>query len=469
MRDPMKDGALEAVGEKVARAKPQAMEIERDLVAAAMEDARVPRARRLAVRHRRTTALAWIALVVVVVGTAWIVQRRGEPGRLLALAEAATVAMPSHEVVSVYEGEGKLLEKAEVWMGPEGDEYAEVWSSGHGQQLSLARKRENIQWSWDVTKREYELNWLASGMSGREAETSAAAERAVRKAGGIDMGGVQLGLLQGLAIAQMRASGGKLSVHESRGELAGRDVRVIDIATAPPAQGGRSTAMVASFYVAADGSRLVRQVTRFVGADRRSATVDIWPIEYDAKAPASMFEFRIPEGATVVFEGRKISPVWEKMDDAEKQQIRETVLGLGKAWAAGDAEGFCQHFDFSAGLEYGVKGKFTADQMRQNWVDMVRSRVGQWREDRIFFDYAFGTARPPGEALAFWSIYPGPPAHGDHWVAYRARPSVEPGIMVLARERVVDRNGAVMEHGTHMFLRKIAGQYKVILWSPPFG
>ncbi len=472
MKDPRMDGTLGAVGERVARAKPLAMEIERDLVGAAMECLRAKGARRLAVPHRRTTALAFAALLVLAVGAAWIVQKRGEPGRLLALAEAATLATPSHVVQSIYQGDGKLVERAEVWSGPEGDSYVDGWTAGEsGRQLSLERKREKIQWTWGPTKTEYQLHWSGSGMGEHTADALGSAERAVRKAADyIDMGGVQLGGLQLLAIAQIKASDGKLTVREAWGNLEGKDVRIIEI-SATPGQRGQSapgTAMKAWYYLTPDGSRLVRQVTTFLPAGTPPFTVDAWPIEYDTELPASVFDFQIPEGAAVTFEGEKIKPVWESMDGAEKQQIRETVLGLGRAWAAGDADGFCKYYDFAAGLEYGVKGKFTAKWLRAYWTDMVRRQARRWREDQVFFDYAFGTAKPPSEALAFWSIYPGPPVHGDHWVVYGATPSTEPGIMVLARERVVDRRGAVQEHGTHMFLRKIAGRYRVILWRPPF-
>jgi hypothetical protein len=41
--------------------------------------------------------------------------------------------------------------------------------------------------------------------------------------------------------------------------------------------------------------------------------------------------------------------------------------------------------------------------------------------------------------------------------------------MVLAREKVTDNKGQVRELGTQLFLKKIGGQYKVILWRPPFA
>ncbi len=396
MKDPVMDEALGKVAERVAMARPAEMTLERDLVAAAMERARSLGQRRVAVPRKRTTALAWAALVVLAVGAAWVMQRKGEPARLLAMVEAASLVMPSHQVETVRIGEGELIERIDIWSGPGGDVYVEIHQPKTPRTFALERKSENITWAWDVTKRRYELNWPADWLAGMMDKNLEAADAAIRRAAGnIDLHAVELNDFQRMVITHMRASGGKLTVREDRGKLEGEDVRIAKISVEPQTTGKDWAAMTAWFYLTPDRSRLLRQVTRYEGEEMQPTTVDFYPIEYGPRAPASTFKLDIPRGAEVVCRGEKIKPVWETMSEAEKAEIRDTVLGLGQAWSAGDVEKFCQYYDFGAGLQYGVKGKFTAKQLRAHWTDWVRRRAGRGGEDRIFFDYAFGASKPP--------------------------------------------------------------------------
>ena len=100
---------------------------------------------------------------------------------------------------------------------------------------------------------------------------------------------------------------------------------------------------------------------------------------------------------------------------------------------------------------------------------MVTNQKGRWADYQLTVDYGFGTPEPPVMALMFWSIYRKKPQSGGGWHLYGQEPSKEPGIVVLAGVKVTDDDGETRELGTELFLKKIHGEYKVILWRPPFA
>ena len=183
--------------------------------------------------------------------------------------------------------------------------------------------------------------------------------------------------------------------------------------------------------------------------------------DYDTHPPDSLFTLKIPEGAKVIFRGDRIEPLWETMSDSEKGEIRDVISGLAKARNAGDFQEFSRFFDPGPAVEYG-KSRWTAAELRKIWSDKVSHHPGRWQDDQIIFDYAFGTAKPPEWALHYWSIYElrTKSPDGGTQVHYRSGP---PGITVLARERVTDKQGKINELGTLFFLRKLGGEYKVIV------
>ena len=185
--------------------------------------------------------------------------------------------------------------------------------------------------------------------------------------------------------------------------------------------------------------------------------------------PASLFELEFPAGAKITFEGKEIDPLWEYMDGAERQTIIDTVQAVAEAWRTGNFEELEKHYDFAAGLEYGGKGKWTAEGRRERWRRDVERQPERWAEQELTVDYGFGTCEPPAMALSNWGIYRENPQSGDGWILYRQEPSTEPGIIVLARVKVTDHEGETRELGTQLFLKEIAGEYKVILWRPPFS
>jgi hypothetical protein len=238
----------------------------------------------------------------------------------------------------------------------------------------------------------------------------------------------------------------------------------------PAGRPGKPRPLSFKYFLTPDGSRLVREVVTQHSEDGTvDRTIEKWPIEYDTEPPASLFELNIPKGAKVTFRGHSIDPIWETMPEPQQRRIREAALSLANAYNAGDFEEFARHYDFAAGLEYGVKGKFTAKVIREHWARMVKRQTGRWADHEFTVDYAFGTARPPYLAHTFWSIYRKNPQSDGNWILYREKPSEEPGIVVLARVEVTEHGGKARTLGTQLFLKEIGGQYKVILWNPPFG
>jgi hypothetical protein len=264
-----------------------------------------------------------------------------------------------------------------------------------------------------------------------------------------------------------RQMSGRLAVTERTATLEGKRAKVVKTVGTLPGPNDHMPPVAIDSYLSPDGSRLLRQTTSLLGPSSGS-TIDTYPIEYDTVSPASLFELKLPAGARVVFENRQIDPVWETMPETEKQQVTAAVEGLADGWRTGDFDGFSKYYDFAAGLQYGVKGKWTAEQLRELWRGLVQEQPSRWRGDALTVDYVVGTAEPPAMALQFWSIYTKMGSQQPRHV-YRDKPSTEPGLLVLAREQVTDQRGNKQELRTRLFMKKIGGQYKVILWRPPFG
>jgi len=255
------------------------------------------------------------------------------------------------------------------------------------------------------------------------------------------------------------------------GEFKGQKVTIFTVDAGLP-----EATLHIEFFLTPDSSRMVR--VRLVCYDEngeRQWTADTWLIEYDMTPPATL-QTQIPRDETIIFNAGSIShhwedidPVWEYMDDAERQEISDRVLALADAWQAGDFEEFAKYYDFHAGLEYGVKGKFTAEQIRESWKGMVARQKGRWADYQLTVDYGFRSAAAPPLALGFFSIYRQNPQSGAGWHLYRQEPTQEPGLVVLARVSVTDKNGETQQLRTQLFLKKLQVEHKVILWRPPFG
>ena len=144
--------------------------------------------------------------------------------------------------------------------------------------------------------------------------------------------------------------------------------------------------------------------------------------------------------------------------------VRETIGG----WSRGDFAAFAEHYDFAGILDYGVKGKFTAQSRAEHWRGDVERRRGRYQTCEVRVDYAVATARPPGRVVSRWSIYrTGLPAD-EGWITYRDEPTDEPGITVFGRMTVTQTDGETRDAATLVFLKQIDGEYRVIGWEPPF-
>ena len=260
-------------------------------------------------------------------------------------------------------------------------------------------------------------------------------------------------------------------IESTTGEFKGQKVRILSVHGRLPEE-----TLYIEFFLTPDLGRMVRvRQACYDENGERQWTADTWPIEYDMTPPATL-QTQIPRDETIIFNAGSIShhwedidPVWEYMDDAERQEITDRVLAFADAWQAGDFEEFAKYYDFHAGLEYGVKGKFTAQEIRKHWERMVTRQKGRWADYQLTVDYGFGSAVPPPLALGFFSIYRQNPQSGAGWHLYRQEPTQEPGIVVLARVSVTHNNGKTQQLCTQLFLKKLQGEYKVILWRPPFA
>ncbi len=406
-------------------------------------------------------ALVTLTLFGVAVG---LVKRSTGLG-VLAIVEAATAVRPSHMVTRILDGSGAQTFRLETWRCPDGKCYVECRDLISGTRgIQLFRRRQNISWQHELGTNEYRLSWGGHGASDLYRLIS----------GDIDHGGLPALLSEDSVLAVRRKLFGVsiVSVRQTTAEWHGQNVRIFDIETTPAhirrddRFSGRSEF---KYFLTLDLRRMVREVcTLYDENGERLHIQDSWPIEYDTLPPESL-QVQIPKDAKATFRGREIDPVWEYMDQAERGEITHTVLALAEAWRNGDFEEFEKYYDFRAGLEYGVNGKFSPEEIRKYWEAMVTSQKGRWAEYQLIVDYGFGSAVPPDIALRFFSVYRKNPQSGVGWHLYREEPTEEPGIVVLARVKVTDHDGETRELGTQLFLRETHGEYQVILWRPPLA
>jgi hypothetical protein len=456
-----------AVAETLQAAAPPALETQRDLVREAMQQAAAgpePQAVRLRARYR---LVAWAAAALIVVAAAIVMlPRPSKSSHLLAVVEAAMAVRPTHEVHRTFDARGKLLSRMEVWYSPGGDCYYEVedFAKGtHETKLNPAGSR--ISWQYKGEANEYILHWSAGDAGAWRPQVSPE---------------VVDGHLPGVRAEEVRQTLAlvlsldvPVDVSDREGQLRGQSARIIEITVKPSPEDkprSRDWGGKLRFYLTLDGSRLVGHVSTGSPAHpSEAARIETWPIEYDTKPPASLFEVRIPEGARAAFEGEPIDRVWEWMSQTEQEAIRGTVLGVLRAWTEGNVEAFGSYCDFAAGLQYGVKGKFTAEKIRERSLELVAEQKTRFADQQWTMDYAYETTRPPGMTMVRWHIYRTNPQSDGSWILLRQRPIEEPGVVVLARGQVTTHEGEVGYLGMCLFLKKIGGTYKLALWREPFG
>ncbi|MEN6546965.1 MAG: hypothetical protein ABFE07_13095 [Armatimonadia bacterium] len=443
---------------RIEQSAPAAVTTHRDLVAAALPTASAPRTRAFGFRPLRLAAAVSLVLLLSLGGLT-VCHKGGHgqdtPEQLLSVVEAAMVARRTHEVGAMYGSKGEVILRFESWHSPDGDTYTrQLLSDKELLRINGARgpmyfsqwrrPQHNLIWIYHPVKRICYVGWewwgeLHGPMPGSE------------NAGDpIDI------------IRWWRNNFGKLIVTERTAVLDGQQVKVVRIVGA-----NGPTLWTIDSYLSPDGSRLLRQTTVLKGP-RGHVTHDTYRIDYDTAPPASLFEKTLPAGTKFTFEDRQIDPVWETMPEAEKQRVTDVIEGVAETWRKGDFAGFARYYDFAAGLQYGVKGRWTADELRTLWRRLVEQQPTRWRENDLLLDYVVGTSAPPAMALDFWSIYT-KQTSGKTYHVYRDKPSTEPGLLVLTRERVTDQKGKTRELRTRLFMKKIGGQYKVILWRPPFA
>lgn len=445
-----------AMGRALGLAAPEPLQSRRDLASEALRQAAA------SPRRRRRLVVSGLGAVLAAAILAWALLGPPASQRLLAMVQAATLSTPTHDVTCVYDARGRLLQRAESRHAPTGDVYSELDDSRGRRRTMLSRREENVIWLWHQSTSDYELVWGAAAEKSRE-------EQARSAVAGIGLPSEAWGQFREL-VGGLLSAGEDTRVTRRTGKLEGRKTRIVQIETSlasPTGADGRRQSprkLQIQCTLSADGSRLRRLLVQ-----TPTATVDVWPIEYDVQPDPASFELRLPPDARVLFRGDRVDPVWERMAPAQRRAVRELVQRLGKAWAAGDFEAFSRDYDYSAALRYGVKSKFTAEQIRDSWRGMLRRQQGRWRAEELVFDYAVGTSRPPSAAMEFFSIYSAMGSSTEGWHRYGDTPGSEPGLLVLGRQRVTDKAGKTRELGTMLFARRIDGRYKVILWRPPFA
>jgi hypothetical protein len=374
---------------------------------------------------------------------------------------------PTHEVTRTFDADGNIVTRTETWDSPTGDHYGEAHDFARGtRETWLHRADSSISWRYNAADNEYCLSWLPVPPEPPIKEPAPPPPDA-------SIPGVRCArVLRNLA--WLRSDGPPFEVSDSTGRLKGRDVRIIEItidAAAADKERGWIAPLTRRFYLTPDGSRLVADAGT-IPADsneRGVARVETYPIEYDTTPPSSLFEVNVPKGARVTHGHEPIDRMWEVMSDAEQDAIRKTAEGFLQAWANGDVEAFESHCDFAAGLQYGVKGKLTAEEIRERSRELVAEQKGRFAEQQWTMDYAYETTRPPGMSMAHWHIKRENPQSDGNWILFRQQPIEEPGVAVLARGRVTTHEGDSGKLGMYLFLKEIEGRYKVVLWRPPYG
>jgi len=280
-------------------------------------------------------------------------------------------------------------------------------------------------------------------------------------------------LLVGFALEQ---NDELVKVTSEWGELDGQRTRIIRVKTvnrAPVDQTREKHDLDITTYLSPDRGRLLRSTMSYSdsGTTKR-VTVDVYPIRYGVEPPASISTI-IPEGIRVAmdgatYHGHMVDPVWEHMSEEERGEITQVVQATLGAWSRGDWSEFQQHYEFAGVMQYGVKGKFTPEEFREHWRFQVEQQRGRWKSAEVGVEYAVETGQPPRMALRYWSVEREGLPPGEGWIKYRDEPTAEPGLAVFARLSGTDAEGKAHEAGTVVFLKRIGGQYKVILWQPPF-
>ncbi len=458
---------LEAVAETLRAAAPPALETERDLVRAAMQQIAV-RPERRGLRLRPAYRLvAWAAAALVVIAAAMLVlPRPSRSSRLLAVVEAAMADQPTHEVNRTFGADGSILKRVETWISASGDWYYEVQDFARGTRETWLRRAGNgISWHYNVDEGEYALHW--------DAARSPSPPLAIQpRASDESIPGVRSPEVL-WALALLRSGGIPFEVSDRQGRLHGQDTRIIEVTfqLPPEEDGGKSRGPAAHrCYLTPDGSRLIGQTATWPPIGQgEPARFEMYPIDYDTAPPPSLFQVNVPEGARVTYTHEPIDRIWEVMSGAEQDTIRRTAEGFLQAWTNGDVEAFDSYCDFAAGLQYGVKGKFTAEEIGERSAELVVEQKGRFAEQQWTMDYAYETTRPPGMSMSHWHIHRENPQSDGNWILFRQQPIEEPGIAVLARGRVTTHEGDTGNLGMYLFLKEIEGRYKVVLWRPPYG
>lgn len=428
---------------------------------------------RQAARTRRLAGLLAGAGVLLALG--WLLHSRPGSIDIIAVVEAATKVQPTHQVMRMFDATGTALFLTEQWRYPDGAVYSEHHDLVSGERtVYFNRPRDHVTWTHELGTNEYDLSWTTPMPIGEKQH---------------DLGDTPLPPVltseHPTVVGWLLEIGALtiLNVTEAQKQWHGQTVRVFHVETkasetedTPVQLGDRFTRCEFTYFLTPDLSRLVRRRWRCYNQDgEQTYAHDVWPIEYDVEPPVPQHA-QLPMDGSAVFSARslwqqweEIDPVWEYMDEGEKQEIIKTVLALGDAWRDGDFEEFTRHYDFRAGQQYGVKGKFTAEETRECWQGMVTRQRERWADWQLTVDYGFASPNPPPMALGFFSIYRENPQSGDGWHLYRQEPSEEPGIVVLARVKVTEHDGQTRKLRTRLFVKKINGEYKVILWRPPFA
>jgi hypothetical protein len=460
--------ALTATANAVRSAAPAAIETGADLVARALAEVGPPPAR----PRRRVLAarLAWVlALLAAMCAGAAVHFRPGREQGLLAVVEAAMTTEPAHTVAVMYNDlTGERVGEAESWRTPNGD-LAVVSRDPGGRAYRMVERAEGkVALCWDEGSDKVGVEWTPRDPLPPGA--SSTPDAAGKLPPGVPEDARR-------TVRWMEALKARIETSERRDALDGEEVRVVTVTAQLLARhalrngANPRCAMGLECWLTRDGKRLRRMVYRLTPDGQTRLRTETRLIEYDVAVPASAFELP-PSGsgaAKGVFRDQPVELVWETMSDSERQVLRTAFNRWARAWCEGDAEEFLRQCDTEAGLQYGLKGKFTASEIRKDLARMATEQPKRWPQHTLTMDYAFGTSSPPAWAMQFWSIYRTGTPVGPGWLQYRLVPSTEPGIEVLARERVVGPDGKAQELGTMLFMKRIDGEYKVLLWAPPFG
>jgi len=458
---------LRAVAETVRAAGPPSVETERGLAREAMGQIAVrPEGQGLRLRSPYRLVAGAAAAVVIIAAAILAVPRPSRLSRLLAVVEAAMAERPTHEVTRTFDADGNIVARVETWTSASGDQYCESEDFARGTRETWLRRAANgISWQYKAQKDEYALHWLP-------VPPEPPAKVPAPPPPDASIPGVRSPEVL-WQLMFLRSAGISFEVSDRQGRLHGQDARIIDVTfeLPPDDEGGKSRgSALFRCYLTPDGSRLIGQTATWPPVGQgEPARFEMYPIEYDTEPPASLFEVNVPEGARATHSHEPIDRLWEVMSAAEQEAIRKTAEGFLQAWADGNVEAFESYCDFAAGLQYGVKGKFTAEKILERSTELVAEQKGRFAEQQWTMDYAYETTRPPSMSMAHWHIHRKNPQSDGNWILFRQKPIEEPGVAVLASGQVTTHEGDTGNLGMYLFLKQIEGRYRVVLWRPPFG